>query len=76
MPYWTALTWHIWMRIQFKTKISRTNIFGFINEDLKCSDIIEENAYLKIYSTIQQGSHKLGFIAIYSNVRMHFRIML
>ena len=36
--------------------------------------MIEEDAYLKKYSTLQQGTYKIGFWS-YSNVSVHFRLM-
>ena len=49
----TALTWHIGMKTAFITNISKAIIFL----------LIEENAYLKKYSTIQQGSPKIQLSA-------------
>ena len=39
--------------------------------------ILDQNAYLKKYSTRQQGTHKIGILVyVHANVSMQFRIML
>ena len=75
MSSWTELTWYIGMKTAFQTKYMNINIFGLVLRRFKIFRIIEENAYLKKYSTLQQRAHKIGF-QCYSNVSMHFRIML
>ena len=37
--------------------------------------VTEENAYLRKYSTLQQGAHKIGF-KCYSDDSIYFPIML
>ena len=61
-------------RQHFKPNISKTNIFLLLSWRSKILRVIEENEYLKKYSTLQQGSHKIG-VKCYSNVSMHFCIM-
>jgi len=36
-------------------------IFGLVLRRFRIFRIIEENAYLKKYSTLQQRAHKIGF---------------
>ena len=52
------------------------NIFGLLLWlwRLKILGVIEENAYSRKYSTLQLGTHKIGF-QCYFNVSVHFRIM-
>ena len=59
MSSWTALTCHIWVKGAFY--IWKANIFGLLTQKLKVLRVIAENAFLKKYSTLQQGSHKIRF---------------
>ena len=57
MSSWTALTCYLdnilWI----------TNFFGLLLWRFKILRVIEENACLKQYIPLQQGTHKLGFSA-------------
>ena len=61
MSSWTALTGHTGMKIAFETRNMKSQYFGiFIMKNLEIR-VIEENGYLKGYSTKQHGTHKIGF---------------
>ena len=62
-------------RQQFKPNISKTSIFLLLLWIIRILRVIKENSYLEKYSTLQQGTHKIGF-KCYSNVSMHFCIVL
>ena len=51
----------------------KANIFGILLWRFKILRLIEENAYIKKYRTLQQRTHKMGFWC-YSNLSMHFCI--
>ena len=61
MSSWTALTWHIWIKTAFRPNISNKIFLNFYYEDFKILRVIGENAYIKKYSTLQQGTRKIGF---------------
>ena len=75
MLSWTALTWDIGTKTAFQTKLNKANIFGIFSLRFKNFGVNEENAYLRKYSTLQQGAHKIGF-QCYFDDSMHFQIML
>ena len=58
---WTALTRHIGKIQHFIPNISKANVFGLLLGRSKIVRVIEENAYLKKDSTLQQENHKFGF---------------
>ena len=53
----------------------KANMLGVILWRFRILWLNEENAHLKKYSTLQQGTHKIGFQCC-PNVSMHFRIIL
>ena len=62
MTSWTALTWYIRMETAFKTiNISKSNIFGLLLKRFKILRVFEEKAYFRKYSSLQPGTHKIGF---------------
>ena len=52
---------HIGMKTALRKKLREANVFQLLLQRFKIFRVIEENAYLKKYSTIQQGTHKIGF---------------
>ena len=70
-----ALTCHTGMKTVLYTKRTKSKYFNIFNMQILNFRVIEEYAYLKKYSTEQQGTHKIWFKR-YCCVSMHFRIML
>ena len=75
MTSWTALTSYIVIKTAFKTKIIKSESVGNFVMNILNLRVIEEYAYLKKYSTEQQGPHKIGFYC-YCSVSIHFRIIV
>ena len=62
MSSWTPLTMYLWMRQHFQPNIYKENLFGLLLLNLLLIlKVIEENAYLKKLSSIQERAHKIGF---------------
>ena len=77
--FWTALTWHIRMKIAFFTKDMIRKYFRFFFMMIKILRVIKEKTFLKKYSTSQQGTNKISatplLISFSFNV-MKFKIIV
>ena len=57
----TALTWCTVIKTEFYTKHIKSEYFGIFIMKMLDFEVIGDNAYLRKYSTLQQGTHKIGF---------------
>ena len=62
MSSWTSLTMYLGMKTTFETKyIESKYVRTFIMRIKDFESIIEENPYLKKYSSLQGRANKIGF---------------
>ena len=61
MSSWTAPTWYTVRKTAFRTKNMKSESLSSLLWRYWILRVIEEYAYLKKYSTYQQGTHKIGF---------------
>ena len=58
-----------------RPNISKANIFGLLFKRFKNFIGIDENAYLKKYSNLQQGTHKIGLLCYFNVSAVSHNVM-